>query len=164
MSLSVIAILSIPSAYNVQIFPKAQAIGAWNGQNLYSVPISWCLIAGSPSDFNPAGIYDPAYSDSILTSRIPPVNDHIYRSAAGTWFKSASTINSLHHERIGDQDTSLGNGGDVENSTLDNERELRLTLHYCEEAWIVNNFRADPFHCCYINGIIATQDMLLFMN
>jgi hypothetical protein len=63
----------------------AQAVGAWNGQDSYHVPISWCSIDGSPAEQNPnlAGDTD---TDAILWRRHERPTDNIYVNPTGITF------------------------------------------------------------------------------
>jgi len=117
--------------------PAVWAAGAWNGQDLFHVPLSWCIIQGSPAQANP-NVAGETITDDIIWRRHERPTDAIYTPQAGITFRSA--INNawtvLDFPQIADPDTSLGTPGDMRGENVNtNGVEFNQMLNNCDAAW-----------------------------
>ncbi len=72
---------------------ETRAAGAWGGQDLYHVPMSWCIVIGSPAQASPNilglnGTLD-TNTDAVIWRRHERPTDNIYLSQAGISLRSA---------------------------------------------------------------------------
>ncbi len=132
------------------ISPKtALAVGAWNGQDLYHVPISWCAVQGSPAASNPnitsieTGVTD-TNTDAVLWRRHERPSENIYINQAGITFRSAinSSWGTLNFPIIADPNppapagTGLGLMGDIRGEDVNAfGMEYNQLLAACDNAW-----------------------------
>src|SRR5262249_23178902 len=92
------------------------AAGAWQGQDVIHVPISWCVVDGTPAastpNILPLGATAPdTTTDAILWRRHERATDFIYVNQAGITFRSAinnTWAGSLTFPIISDRDTTQG--------------------------------------------------------
>src|SRR6266566_55176 len=68
--------------------PIMHATGTWNGQNTLHVPVSWCIVQGSPAQASPNVAGDTTTDDLIWRRHARPT-DNIYVNVSGITFRSA---------------------------------------------------------------------------
>jgi hypothetical protein len=166
LNLIVFLVLLITSgtlAAEIKSTGYANAIGKWSGQDIIKVPVSWCVVRGSPSFEhpnipNPPGGADQT-TDDVLSRRDERTTDKIYINPAGIAFRSAinsAAHTSLHFPNIADPN-SVGSPGNLTLSNLGDE--YVQMLNECERAW--ENMTID--HSGVSIGIIAIN-LRLFVS
>jgi len=116
---------------------SVSAIGKWNGQNTYHVPMSWCAVKGSPVVDHPQVSGDNT-TNNILWRRHERPSDHIYINTSGIMYRSA--INNAFNGNIfsfpiiNDTSTNQGHSGDVLNPFFD-KTELNKLILECKEKY-----------------------------
>jgi hypothetical protein len=155
--ISVLLALLVTLGYDFTGIQNAIAPGAWNGQDIIRVPISWCAVHGSPAAENP-NIPNPwggadMTTDEVLWRRHERVTDNIYINPSGITFRSAindALHSSLNFPIIDDPTLTPGVPGNV---TLDinfGEEYVRM-VHDCRLAWENMSINGSGA----VNGIIA---------
>lgn len=116
----------------------AWAAGAWTGgQDFYHVPLSWCVVQGTPAQANP-NVAGDTVTDDLIWRRHERPSDHIYINQAGITFRSAinNVWGQLNFPIIPDPDTTLGVQGDMRGEDVNNfGQEFNDMLSSCETAW-----------------------------
>lgn len=128
------------TAFELIALKNVNALGTWSGQDTIHVPISWCVVRGSPAFENP-NIPNPSggvdtTTDEVLWRRHERVTDNIYINPAGITFRSAindALHTSLDFPNIADPNTAVGNPGNLTLSNLG--QEYVQMLNECERAW-----------------------------
>jgi hypothetical protein len=146
------------------ITQNASAIGRWAGKDVILVPVSWCVVRGSPVIENPDipnsnGGRDTT-TDQILLKRLERVTDNIYINAGGIGFRSGinnALHSSLHFPNITDPEASGPPGNLTQNNNL---REFTPMLHECISAW--TNMTIN--HTGSVDGLFAINVRLFFNN
>jgi hypothetical protein len=149
--LMLILILPIAS-FSPPLVQNVRAPGAWNGQDLYHVPMSWCAVFGSQAT-NPAiGIPNNVFgggSDFSLNDKLwrrhERVTEFIYQTPAGISFRSG--INNvgmlgLSFPPIADPNSygMLGQPGDIRGEDLvvnsgNDFNEFNAAIMDCRAWW-----------------------------
>ncbi len=112
--------LLIIGSCNNFLVHQVTAVGGWNGDDFYYVPIAWSAVNGSPAmeDPNvpsyPGGPADTT-TDAVLLRRCERPSVHIYSEQAGIAFRSAMQIGMepYIHPIVGDYNITCGTLGDV---------------------------------------------------
>lgn len=117
----------------------ARAAGTWNGQDLYHVPLSWCVVQGSPAQANP-NVAGDTVTDDLIWRRHERPTDFIFVNQAGITFRSA--INDawtvLDFPVIADPDTTQGTPGhgDMRGEDVNVAgAEFNQMITDCDAAW-----------------------------
>lgn len=115
----------------------SHAAGQWNGQDLLHVPISWCIVQGSPAEANP-NVAGDTTTDALIWRRHERPTDNIYVNQAGISFRSAinDVWGSLSFPIIPDPDTTLATPGDMRGEDVNNfGAEFNQMQNDCDVAW-----------------------------
>lgn len=115
----------------------SHAAGQWNGQDLLHVPISWCIVQGSPAEANPNVAGDNT-TDALIWRRHERPTDNIYINQAGISFRSAinDVWGSLSFPIIPDPDTTFGVPGDMRGEDVNAfGAEFNQMQNDCDVAW-----------------------------
>lgn len=116
---------------------SVQAAGAFGGQDLYHVPMSWCAVQGSPAQANP-NIAGDTNTDAVLWRRHERPTDNIYIPQAGISLRSAinNAWASLNFPIIADPDLANGQVGDMNgwNVNVDGA-EFNALINACDQAY-----------------------------
>jgi hypothetical protein len=145
----IMLILILPIAsFSPPLVQNVRAPGAWNGQDLYHVPMSWCAIFGSPATDGTIGIPNNVFAggndfalDDKLWRRHERVTEFIYQTPAGISFRSG--INNIgmpgvDFPTIPDPDSygMLGNVGDIRGEDVNtNGNEFNAAVNSCRQWW-----------------------------
>ncbi|HYG65108.1 MAG TPA: hypothetical protein VEL74_21175, partial [Thermoanaerobaculia bacterium] len=116
----------------------AWAAGGWTGgQDFYHVPLSWCIVQGTPAHVSPNVAGDFA-TDDLIWRRHERPSDHIYINQAGITFRSAinDIWGQLNFPIIPDPDLNFGVQGDMRGEDVNTfGAEFNAMLSSCETAW-----------------------------
>lgn len=115
----------------------SHAAGQWNGQDLLHVPISWCIVQGSPAEANP-NVAGDTTTDALIWRRHERPTDNIYINQAGISFRSAinDVWGSLSFPIIPDPDTTLATPGDMRGEDVNVfGAEFNQMQNDCDVAW-----------------------------
>lgn len=115
----------------------SHAAGQWNGQDLLHVPISWCIVQGSPAEANP-NVAGDTTTDALIWRRHERPTDNIYINQTGISFRSAinDVWGSLSFPIIPDPDTTLGVPGDMRGEDVNVfGAEFNQMQNDCDVAW-----------------------------
>ncbi len=113
------------------------AAGQWNGQDLYHVPMSWCIVQGSQAQASP-NVAGDTVTDDLIWRRHERPTDFIYVNQAGISFRSAinDAWNVLDFPIIADPDTTLALPGDMRGENVNTfGAEFNQMLADCDAAW-----------------------------
>ena len=117
------------------------AAGGWMGQDTLHVPLSWCVVQGSPAEDNP-DVNGDTDTDAVIWRRHERPTDNIYINATGITFRSAinDVWGTLNFPIIDDPDTSLGIEGDMRGEAsatggLADSTEFTDLVNNCDTAW-----------------------------
>lgn len=115
--------------------------GGWMGQDTLHVPMSWCVVQGSPAQADP-DVNGDANTDAVIWRRHERPTDNIYVNATGITFRSAinDVWGTLNFPIIDDPDTTLGVEGDMRGEAsatggLVDSTEFTDLLNNCDTAW-----------------------------
>src|ERR671929_28483 len=114
--------LRIPTLALLACLPAtaSHAAGTWNGQDLLHVPISWCIVEGSPAAANP-NVAGDTNTDDLIWRRHERPTDNIHTPQAGISFRSAIMDRGLlNFPIIADPDTTFGVPGDMRGEDVNN--------------------------------------------
>ncbi len=118
--------------------PSLNPIGAWNGQNVLHVPMSWCIVQGSPAQASP-NVAGDTVTDDLIWRRHERPTDNIYINQAGITFRSAidNAWTVLDFPIIADPDTTgFGQPGDMRGEDVNvNGVEFNTLINNCDTAW-----------------------------
>lgn len=111
------------------------------GQGIVYVPISWCVVEGSPAATDPnipnsSGGVDTT-TDDVLLRRVERINDNIYLDPAGIAFQSAidaEVHTSPYFPIISDPDPELGTMGNITKEDF-YRREFNQVINQCKMEW-----------------------------
>lgn len=130
--------LRIPALAMLACLPAAasHAAGTWNGQDLLHVPISWCIVEGSPAAANP-NVAGDTNTDDLIWRRHERPTDNIHTPQAGISFRSAIMDRGLlNFPIIADPDITLGVPGDMRGEDVNNfGDEFNQMQNACDVAW-----------------------------
>jgi hypothetical protein len=101
------------------------------------VPISWCIVQGSPAEANP-NVAGDTTTDALIWRRHERPTDNIYINQAGISFRSAinDVWGSLSFPIIPDPDTTLGVPGDMRGEDVNVfGAEFNQMQNDCDVAW-----------------------------
>lgn len=115
----------------------SHAAGQWNGQDLLHVPISWCIVDGSPAAANP-NVAGDTTTDALIWRRHERPTDNIYINQAGISFRSAinDAWGSLNFPIIPDPDTTQATTGDMRGEDVNAfGTEFNQMQNDCDVAW-----------------------------
>ncbi len=115
----------------------SHAAGQWNGQDLLHVPISWCIVQGSPAEANP-NVAGDTTTDALIWRRHERPTDNIYINQTGISFRSAinDVWGSLSFPIIPDPDTTFGVPGDMRGEDVNVfGAEFNQMQNDCDVAW-----------------------------
>jgi hypothetical protein len=113
------------------------AAGIWNGQDLLHVPISWCIVDGSPAQAAP-NVAGDTTTDALIWRRHERPTDNIFVNQAGISFRSAinDAWNVLDFPIIPDPDTTLATVGDMRGEDVNLfGAEFNAMLNACNVEW-----------------------------
>jgi hypothetical protein len=121
---------------------ETRAAGGWGGMDLYHVPMSWCVVIGSPAQASPNilglnGTLD-SNTDAVIWRRHERPTDNIYLNQAGISLRSAinDTWGTWSFPLIADPDTTLGVVGDVNGWDVNiDPSEFDALLDLCDDAY-----------------------------
>ena len=115
----------------------SHAAGQWNGQDLLHVPVSWCIVQGSPAETNP-NVAGDTTTDALIWRRHERPTDNIYVNQAGISFRSAinDVWGTLSFPIIPDPDTTFGVPGDMRGEDVNAfGAEFNQMQNDCDVAW-----------------------------
>ncbi len=140
-SVGVFALLILATAW-VLSNQKVEAAGAFNGEDLLHVPMSWCVIQGSPAAANPniTGLNGNTDSDTdaVIWRRHERPTDNIFINQAGVSLRSAinNAWDILNFPIINDTDTTNGQVGDVNGWNVNADgAEFNDLITNCDQAY-----------------------------
>lgn len=117
------------------------AASGWMGQDSLHVPMSWCVVNGSPAQADP-DVNGDTTTDAVIWRRHERPTDNIYSNATGITFRSAinDIWGSLNFPIINDPDTTLGLEGDMRGEAgatggLVDSTEFTDLVNNCDTAW-----------------------------
>jgi len=113
------------------------ATGTWNGQNTLHVPVSWCIVQGSPAQASP-NVAGDTTTDDLIWRRHERPTDNIYVNVSGITFRSAidNAWTVLDFPILTDPDTTLGTPGDVRGENIStNGTEFNQLINACDTAY-----------------------------
>lgn len=128
----VLVFMMVSTAILVLPAPRARAQFAEE----FELPIRWCAVAGSPAVTNPAAVGE-ADTDGVLWRRQERLSDGIYIPQTGVTWRSgiiAGVTGPANFPVIADQNTTVGNPGDVINPSVA-AAEYNATVNACVAAW-----------------------------
>lgn len=128
------AALALPAFLSAAV---CHAVGVWNGQDLLHVPISWCIVQGSPAEANP-NVAGDTTTDAVIWRRHERPTDNIFINPAGISFRSAinDAWGTLDFPIIPDPDTNFGVPGDMRGENVNAfGDEYNQMLNACDAAW-----------------------------
>jgi hypothetical protein len=111
--------------------------GTWNGQNTLHVPMSWCVVQGSPAQANP-NVAGDTVTDDLIWRRHERPTDFIYVNQAGITFRSAinNAWTTLDFPQIPDPDTTLATPGDMRGENVNTFGvEFNTLINSCDTAY-----------------------------
>lgn len=129
---------------------EIEAAGGWNGQDTLFVPISWCIVQGSPAAANPSiqhvepnnnpppPFVTDTNTDAVMWRRHERPTDYIFSNQAGISFRSAINNNwgTLNFPIIADPNTAAGVPGDMNGWDVNNDgAEFNTLINNCDAAW-----------------------------
>jgi hypothetical protein len=122
--------------------PTTYSAGMWNGQDLLHVPMSWCIVSGSPAQTNPNilglnGTLDSS-TDAVIWRRHERPTDNIFINQSGISLRSAinDAWGSFNFPLIPDTDTANGTVGDVNGWNVNSDgTEFTNLLNACDMAY-----------------------------
>lgn len=118
--------------------PSLNPIGTWNGQNTLHVPMSWCIVQGSPAQASP-NVAGDTTTDDLIWRRHERPTDNIYINQTGITFRSAidNAWTVLDFPIIADPDTTgFGQQGDMRGEDVNvNGIEFNALVNNCDAAW-----------------------------
>lgn len=139
---SLVALLGLAALIlPLNIFTATPAIA--QPEPIMSVPIRWCAIEGTQAATNPGGVSEPD-TDNVLWRVHERTTDNTYIPDAGVTLRSALwnivPDDMLNFPVIPDQDTSVGNVGDIFLPDVpaeggDDGVEWQATYNACVDAW-----------------------------
>lgn len=117
----------------------SHAAGMWNGQDILHVPISWCIVQGSPAEAAP-NVAGDTTTDALIWRRHERPTDEIYDDVSGISFRSAiNTVwgsGGLSFPIIPDPDTTFGVPGDMRGEDVNVfGAEFNQMQNDCDVAW-----------------------------
>lgn len=113
------------------------ASGSWNGQDSLFVPISWCVVRGSPAQANP-NLAGDTNTDALIWRRHERPTDNIYANPTGISFRSAinNIGNGFTFPIINDPDTAVGRQGDMRGEDVNAfGNEFNQLVNNCDTAY-----------------------------